>query len=353
MNPIQVSRESIFISAIRSFCNTFFAILGVLASVLIIGFIVSFGMRSSSDTGKTSFAIQPDAQGSRTPLPMTTPALLKITLNGILGTGSLTTSSIENLLMDSREGLLKNSRVKGVLLCMNTPGGTVTDSNGIYEALQTYKERYKVPIFAYIDGTCASGGMYITSAADKVYASSISIVGSIGVILGPIFNFYGLMEKWGVQATTISKGKNKAMLNPFAPLQEHDDASLQTISEYLYDHFVNLVVKARTRLDREQLVDVYGAQVYAAPEAEKIGFIDNTGASYSQTVAALAAAAGIQEGEPYQVIECKIHRPFLSDLVDSSALFSPIAKLFKMLPLKKESSHLQDPFLYLYHPKTF
>jgi protease IV len=351
MNPIQVSRESIFISAIRSFCNTFFSILGVTICLVIVGFIVTLAMGSASSSEKTAFSIQPDAQGARSPLPITAPALLKITINGIIGSGTLCTSSIENLLLDSREGLLKNDRVKGILLCMDTPGGTVTDSNGIYSALKAYKERYKIPVFAYIDGTCASGGMYILSAADKAYASPISIVGSIGVILGPVFNFSGLMEKWGIQATTIARGKDKAMLNPFAPPKEGDDASLVAISEYLYEHFVSLVTAARLRLNKQELIDVYGAQVYAAPKAQEIGFIDEANGSYERAIHALALAAGIKEEEKYQVIECKTQRPFLSEMLNVNSKFSLVAKIARFFSHEtNEQSH--HPFLYLYHPKA-
>lgn len=353
MNPIHVSQESIFISAIRSFCNTFFALLGVLICLGLIGFGIIFAMGLSSDSQKTAFSIQPDAEGSRTPLPMSSPALLKIELDGIIGSGQLTASALESILLDSREGILKHNRVKGILLCINTPGGTVTDSNGMYTALLAYKEKYKTPVFAYIDGTCASGGMYVTSAADQVYASAVSIVGSVGVILGPIFNVSGLMDKWGIQATTISRGKDKAMLNPFAPLQKGDDASLEAISDYLYEHFVDLVVKARPHLDRQQLIDVYGAQVYAAPAAQKLGFIDDAGVSYGQAVTALARAAGIPEGEKYQVIECKAHRPFLSDFLEANSLFSPLAKVLKLISSKHNGTHVHDPFLYLYSPQTF
>ena len=284
MDSINISRESIFISAIRAFCNAFFTILGIVICFLLIGIIVGFAMNSSSSSEKTSFLIQPDANGNRTPLSISSPAILKINLEGIVGTGKLITPSIESILLDSREGILKNNRVKGLLLCINTPGGSVTDANGIYEVLKAYKERYKVPIFAYVDGTCASGGVYISSAADKVYASSVSIIGSVGVILGPIFNFYELMEKWGIKATTISTGVDKNILNPFAPLKPGEDASLYKISEYLYNQFVDIVVAARPRLEKDKLINVYGAQVYVSHIAEQLGFIDVANSNYEQTV---------------------------------------------------------------------
>jgi len=350
MNPIQVSRESIFVSSIRSFCNTFFALLGIVVCALLIGLAITLIVGFSTDSEKTAFSIQPDANGSRAMLPFSTPALLKIDIDGIIGTGKLISSSIDSILLDSREGIFKHGRVKGVLLCINTPGGSVTDSNGIYELLKAYKEKYNVPIFAYVDGICASGGMYIAAATDKIYASTVSIVGSVGVILGPVFNFYGLMEKWGIKATTIAKGKDKAMLNPFAPLIPGEDASLNAISDYLYQHFVSLVATARPQVTQEQLINIYGAQVYSAPKAQELGFIDVAGANYSQAVGALAEAAGIKADEKYQVIECRVQRPFLSEMFDQNSLFAPLSRLLHRAAPLTDLSDCKDPFLYLYRP---
>lgn len=352
MDTINVSRESIFISAIRSFCNAFFAILGISICFLLVGIVFAFAIGSSSAPEKTSFSIESDANGNRTPLPISSPAILKITLEGVVGAGKLITPSVESILLDSREGILKNNRVKGILLCINTPGGSVTDANGIYETLKTYKERYKIPIFAYVDGTCASGGVYIASAADKIYASSVSIIGSVGVILGPIFNFYGLMEKWGIKATTISTGMDKDILNPFAPMKPGEDTSFYKISEHLYNLFVDIVVAARPRLDKEKLINTYGAQVYVATTAQELGFIDVANTNYEHAVKDLALAAGIKEDEKYQVIECKMQRPFFATYIDSKFNTPSIKLLEKFLPLKENLSELKDPFLYLYQPNA-
>src|SRR5690606_22323692 len=115
---------------------------------------------------------------------------LQINVHGVIGDAKsgIDTKMAQNILLDSRTGDFKNERGKGILLHMNTPGGTVVDSDNIYRMLKTYKERYKVPVFAFVDGLCASGGMYISCAADKVYAGPASIIGSVGVIIGPFFN---------------------------------------------------------------------------------------------------------------------------------------------------------------------
>jgi protease-4 len=207
-----------------------------------------------------------------------------------------------------------------------------------------------VPIFAYVDGTCASGGMYISSAADKIYSSPISIIGSVGVILGPVFNFHQLMENWGIQTKTISKGKDKAMLNPFTVWKPNEDASLHAITEYLYTQFVDIVLAARPQMNREKLIEEYGAQVFAAPKALEYGYVDSASASYSSTLKVLVSASGIKEAEKYQVIELRPGKPFLSGLFDSKSSNTLIQSLEKLLGISAEVQELKDPFLYLYSP---
>lgn len=342
------SKESIFKSSLRALLKGFFSFFG--AAVCIIGSFFVLAFLVNSNANKSNFSIEPDAEGQKIASSLTAPIILKIDVNGIIGAGKLTTSDIQSLLQDSREGLFKNGRVKGVLLTLDTPGGSVTDSNGIYEALKLYKQRYGVPIYAYVDGTCASGGMYISSAADKIYASPISIIGSVGVILGPVFNFHQLMENWGIQTKTISKGKDKAMLNPFTVWKPNEDASLHAITEYLYSQFVDIVLAARPQMNRQKLIEDYGAQVFAAPKALEYGYIDSANASYSSTLKELALASGIKEQEKYQVIELKPSKTFFSDLVEGKSTNGLIKSLGKLIGISSEIQELKDPFLFLYSP---
>ncbi|MCH9630568.1 MAG: hypothetical protein S4CHLAM37_05690 [Chlamydiia bacterium] len=347
---MNISRESIFISAIRSFCNAFFAILGIVVCVVLIAFLVAFAMGGSSSAHRNQISLLPDAEGNRDLLPITSPAILKINIDGIIGTGKLTTKQIESKLLESQEGMLKNNRIKGILLHIDTPGGGVTDSNGIYEAIKAYKDKHKIPVFAYVDGMCASGGMYISSATDRIYSSEISIIGSVGVILGPVFNFHGFMEKWGIKAKTIAKGKDKAMLNPFTDWKTGEDQSLYAVTDYMYKHFVELVVEARPKLNKAKLINDYGAQVYIAPTAAKLGYIDDGYSSYTKALTDLTMAAGIKSGEKYQVVELKTQKSFVLEILESQARSSSFGGLKQLLSSKKEVFELNEPFLYLYQP---
>jgi protease IV len=343
-------RESIIVSAVRTFCRSFAAIIGISIGIGIA--LICLMMFSSPDIfpPKSSLVLSADAQGNRELLSLGSPVVLKIDIVGVVGMRDLTTEKIKNSLLDSRTGMLSGGRVKAILLHINTPGGTVDDSDGIYRNLIEYKEKYQVPIYAYIDGMCASGGMYIASAADKVFASPSSVIGSVGVILGPAFNFSGLMDMYGIGAMTITQGKDKDMLSPFRPWVPGEDASLRNITADLYARFVSIVTSARHGLDKGKLVNDYGAQVYVSKTAEKLGYIDVADSDYSAAVDELVKAAQIPDDQSYQVMTIQPARPFLSDLTEGklSLLSGKITHKFQINSFM--DSDLSGKFLYLYQP---
>lgn len=348
---MKFTHESIFVSAVRSFCTSFAALLGILLGIIVI--IAVIAMASSSSTlqpPKNDMAVLPDANGNRKILADTTPAILRLDIDGVIGLGDLTYQNIKRFLLDSQEDLLKSNRVKGILLYINTPGGTVTDSDQIHQLLLAYKKKYKVPIYAWISDLCASGGMYIVSAADKVYSASTSTIGSVGVILGPAFNFSQVMDKIGIQSLTLAEGKDKDMLNPFRPWQPGEEQSLRAITSSLYNQFVNIVVEGRSRVDREKLISDYGAQVFGSNEAEAIGYIDVANAEYNTALSDLAKAAGIAETQEYQVFKIQSPTNLLSQLTAGhSVLLS--GKLTHIFQIGQNTTpELSGKFLYLYEP---
>jgi protease IV len=347
---MEYARESILISAVRTLCKAFAGIIGILIGIILVFFVLM--MFSSPDIfpPQSSLMISPDANGNRDLLPRTSPVLLKIDITGVIGQGDLTSQKFENSLFDSREGMFRPERVKGILLHINTPGGVVDDADAIYRALVNYKKKYQIPIYAYVEGMCASGGMYVASSCDKIFASPSSVVGSIGVLLGPTFNFSGLMDKYGVQSLTITQGKDKDMLNPFRPWQPGEDTSLRNITVDLYERFVSIVTTARPNLDRDKLINEYGAQVFVAGDAEQLGYIDDGNADYALAVSELAKAAKISDNQRYQVMTISPMRPFLADLTQGkfSLLSGKVTHHFQMNAFM--NSELSGRFLYMYQP---
>jgi len=343
-------RESIFSASIRAFFITLFAVAGFLLSFIIIIILVG-ALPSSIDaepeiTYTYSPSVLPNVEGVRKVMGSDVPVILTINIKGVIGVDSLTQSKIDKLLVESRERSLKNDRVKAVLLDIDSPGGSASDSDAIYRAIKTYKEKYKIPVYAYVNGLCASGGMYIACAADKIYASDSSLIGSIGVILSTALNFSQLMDKIGIQSLTLYDGKGKDSLNPLRPWVAGEDQNIKDIIDYLYKDFVDVVTQARPNLSKEKLIAVYGANVYPAPLAMEYGYIDEHGYSLNHTLKELLAVAEISD-DNYQVIELTSTN-WISELF-SSKLELLSGRVTHQLELPNElPTNLQNKFLYLY-----
>lgn len=343
--------ETILKSTLRRFFLVLATVLGVLFSLMLVGQYSSFfdsGDGTLEIKHKLTPEILPNAQGVRKVLAKGKPVILKINIDGVIGTKSLNRKSIEQQLVESREEPFEGNRVKGILLAINSPGGTVTDGDGIYRALKAYKEQYNVPIYAHIDGLCASGGMYIACAADKIFATASSVVGSIGVVAPPIFNFTTLMSKVGVDAKTLIAGKGKDELNPFREWKADEGQNYQMLIDDFYNMFVDIIVTNRKGVDKEKLIDNYGADVFPADKGVELGFIDGSNQSYRQTLAMLAQEINAKE-EEYQVVTLSKENWLQSLFKDENrmGIFSGVVTHRFEIPGQLDA-RLANQFLYLY-----
>lgn len=347
-------RDSIFYSAARALAVAFCVVIGLSLGFAFLTIMIGAMSGGVSSDGNLSTVnteeILPDASGVRKKLSSDSPVILQVNINGVIGMENLDSKSIRQQLVESREEGLKNDRVKALLLYINTPGGTVSDADGIFRALMAYKKKYSTPIYAYVDGLCASGGIYVALAADKVFASDTSLIGSVGVIAPTFMNLTKLLDKVGVETLTISEGKGKDAMNPLRPWKEGEDANYRQIIEYYYDHFVDLVTTHRPAITKELLVKEYGARIFPAPLAQEYGFIDVSAASLGETIEALAQAADLPP-DTYQVIRLE-NKNWWNSLFSSkaSALFS--GKMKHQLSLSPELDLMvSNQFLYLYCPQ--
>jgi protease-4 len=346
---MEIQRESIFVSALRSFCKVFFSVFGIfLAFILISLFYNIMGNQSESPTDtKTNIKYLPDANGNRE-ASISSPVILQLNVHGVIGDPkSIDTKMVEHILLDSRIGALRNDRVKGILLHMNTPGGTVVDSDNIYRMIKGYKERYKVPVFAYVEGLCASGGMYISCAADQVFAGPASIIGSVGVIIGPFFNVYEALGKIGVLSKMITQGLDKDMMSPFRPWKPDEDASLKAVTTFFYNQFVDIVTEAKPRLSREKLVQEYGAKVFDSVTAQELGYVDYARSSRDATLLALLKEANVDAASTYQVVELEPKSEWLANLLNSK---SPLITGKIEHSIETGAPCIRDQIAYLYQP---
>ena len=347
---MEIRRESVFISAIRSFLRAFFALCGIFAAFMIISGVYSAFSTTPLIEEKTYLNILPDANGKREMVNPAAPAILQINVHGPIGMDlkDLNSESFNNILIDSRSGLLSHDRVKGILLHINTPGGAAVDADDIYLMLKEYKERYQVPVFAFVDGLCASGGMYIASAADQIFASPSSAIGSVGVVYGPFFNVHTTLDKIGIEARTLTEGIDKDALNPTRAWKEGEDQWIKDLLAFMYNRFVTIVSEARPKLTKDQLVNVLGARMFDCVKAEQLGYIDHSMTNRNQALLALMEVAQIDPNHPYQVVELQPKKRWLSDLVSGGAGFlsGKIEHTFDLGQGRKRS-----PFAYLYRPE--
>ncbi len=346
---MEIARESIFISSLRSFCKVFFSVIGFVISIVLISIVYSLLVPPYANEPKTTVTLLPDLEGRQELTPLSSPVVLQIDISGVIGIPDiLTATTIESILMDSRTGLFQGDRVKAILLYLDTPGGTVTDADAIYQMLKNYKTKYNVPIYAFMNGICASGGIYVASAADKSFATTSTIVGSIGVLYGPLFNFSEAMTKLGIQSMTITKGLDKDALSPFRPWTPEEAASMQKITDFLYKRFVTVATQARPRLDKDKLINEYGANVFDCVDAEQKGYIDVANATYAETVTELLQAAQIDPAKPYQIAQLTIKPDFLKDLAHSSLWKGKVSHELNFSEIRNPRAH--DPFSYLFIP---
>ncbi len=185
----------------------------------------------------------------------------------------------------------RDSKIKGVILRINSPGGTVTASDTIYHELLRYKQHAKLPMVAHILDLGTSGAYYIAQAADRIVAQPTTVTGSIGVILvRPSVS--GLLGKIGVETAEITSGPHKAMGSPFRPLADDDRALFQTVIDDLYGRFVDAVVAGRPKLARDRIMALADGRIYTAEQARSAGLVDGIG-YLDDAVDSLRDAAGL------------------------------------------------------------
>lgn len=176
-----------------------------------------------------------------------------------------------------REALLKagsDPDISGVVIRINSPGGTVAASDAIYHEIMSFREKKKVLVYAQITELGASGGYYVASAADRIAASPSAVTGSIGVIAMKI-NVQGLLSKIGVSEETYKSGPKKDFWSPFRPTTEDEKKMLQEIIDSLYARFLDVVFASRQKvLTKAEVKTLADGRVLTAGDALKAKLID-------------------------------------------------------------------------------
>jgi protease-4 len=344
-----MASESFFKDIFRSFCRTFLRVIaiGIGIFVLILAFTAIFSSSELPQT--TTVRVLPNDEWKMSLFSSTRPTILKIPVTGVIGLNHMTKDDVSTQLIETLGIALNKDQVKAIILTVNTPGGLADQSDAIYRLLLEYKKRYKVPVYAYIEGMCASGGMYVACAADKIFASPDSLVGHVGVIFSPpFFNFSKLMTRLGIDSKTLFAGKEKDSMNPFRPWKEGEGEAFQFIIDSMYERFVSIVSTHRPRLTPEILQN-QGARLWPTKEALEYGYIDGEVNALDDVLRLVAQETGIQNN--YQFIELET-RHFLEALFGPRASLDILSgKVEHKLQLAGElPEELFSKPLYLFHP---
>lgn len=210
-----------------------------------------------------------------------TPRVAVVRLTGVIASagGPLR----RGLNLDAVDPMLKKAflmrRIRAVVLVVNSPGGSPVQSALIGARIRQLAKKHNVPVLAFVEDVAASGGYWLASAADEIYANAASVVGSIGVISAG-FGFPQALEKLGVERRVYTSGKSKSMLDPFRPEKEEDVAYLKDLQSDIHQTFIDYVKARRGSRLAAPEDELFSGQFWTGTKALELGLIDGLGAMH-------------------------------------------------------------------------
>ena len=193
-----------------------------------------------------------------------------VELNGAIAADS---DASADVIVGGLRAAFEHEWTKGVIVRINSPGGSPVQSGYINDEMRRLREKYPdIPLYAVITDICASGGYYVAVGADAIYADESSLVGSIGVMMNG-FGFVDAMKSIGVERRLYTSGEHKGFLDPFSPEQAPEVEHLQTVLKDLHEEFINVVKRGRgdKLADDEKL---FSGFVWTGRQGLEIGLVD-------------------------------------------------------------------------------
>jgi protease IV len=196
-----------------------------------------------------------------------------VQLNGVIAGDSSASSEQVNA---GLQAAFKDSNTQGVVLRINSPGGSPVQAGEINDEIRRLRAKYPdIPLYAVIEDVCASGGYYVAVAADKIFVNRASLVGSIGVLMDG-FGFSGVLDKLGVERRLLTAGDNKGFLDPFSPMQPRQRAHAQSMLNDIHRQFIDVVKKGRgDRLKAE--AEIFSGLIWTGERSIELGLADALG----------------------------------------------------------------------------
>ena len=231
---------------------------------------------------------------------LSTDKILQINISGIIAEGAglfaagTSPSSIKKQLKQAET----DPNIKAVILNVSSPGGGVTASDEIYNAIEQFKLKSKKPVVAFFNDIAASGGYYVSANADEIVASPTCITGSIGVII-PHYNMQKLYEeKLGIESLPIKSAAMKDIMSSSRDMTEEETKVIQGIVDQMYHRFRDLVKKGRgTKLVQDKFDEMTDGRIFLAEKAQKeYGLVDKVG-YFEEAVESAKALANITDAK--------------------------------------------------------
>lgn len=165
---------------------------------------------------------------------------------------------------------------QGVVLLINSPGGSPVQAGIINDELRRLKEKHKKPLYAVVEESCASAAYYIAVSADRIFVDKASIVGSIGVLMEG-FGFVGLMDKLGVERRLLTAGENKGFLDPFSPQTDRHRQHAQQMLDVIHKQFIEVVKTGRGKRLKAETPELFSGLFWTGQQAVELGLADQLG----------------------------------------------------------------------------
>ena len=198
-----------------------------------------------------------------------------VDISGVIGDGG---EANADRIVAGLQAAFEDADTAGVIVRINSPGGTPVQAGYINDEIVRLRALYPdTPLYAVIADIAASGGYYVAAAADAIYASRSSLVGSIGVLMDG-FGFVGAMDKLGVERRLVAAGDHKGFMDPFSPARDEELAHFQSLLDEVHAEFIHVVKRGRgDRLADD--ADIFSGLIWTGARGRKLGLVDEFGSS--------------------------------------------------------------------------
>jgi protease IV len=203
----------------------------------------------------------------------TTPHTAVIEIEGEIGPKS---EASAEFIIAAAKAAFEDQGAQGVVLLINSPGGSPVQAGIINDELKRLKAKYKKPLYAVVEESCASAAYYIAVSADRIFVDKASIVGSIGVLMEG-FGFVGLMEKLGVERRLLTAGENKGFLDPFSPQTDRHRQHAQQMLDVVHKQFIDVVQTGRGKRLKADTPELFSGLFWTGQQAVELGLADQLG----------------------------------------------------------------------------